>query len=102
MSPAPRSRSGRHEKHLEAEPVEQVRLEFALRRHARQVGVGRADDPHVHVNLFAGAHPLEAAVLDDPQDFLLQRHRHLSDFVEKRVPPLRRLEASRPGGGPPR
>ena len=89
----------RHEEHLEAQPVEQVGLELSCFRHRAQVGVGRGDEAHVHGDGFARAHPLETAVLDHAQDFLLHRHRHLADFVEKQRAAVRRLEPPRP---PPR
>jgi hypothetical protein len=40
---------------------------------ARQVGVGGGDHPHVDLDRLAAADPLQLAVFDYPEHFLLDR-----------------------------
>ena len=45
--------------------------------------MGRAEDPHVDLDLTIATHPAEAAVVEEAQQFGLQVRRHLADLVEK-------------------
>jgi hypothetical protein len=57
------------------EPVEQVLAELAAADHARQVGVGRADDAHLDLAFAVAAQPLEAPGLEHAQQLHLARRR---------------------------
>ena len=73
----------RHVQHLERKPVEQVFLEAAAPGEGRQIGIGRADDPHVDARGPGAADPLEAAILDGPEDLLLGLDRDQPDLIEQ-------------------
>ena len=90
-----------HVEHLEAQAIQQVGLELARLGHRGQVRVGRTDQAHIDLHRLARADPLEAAVFDHAQNFLLHRHRHLANFVEKERAAIRRLEAANPTTGRP-
>src|SRR3546814_6398623 len=51
----------------------------------RQIDIGGRDQAHVGGQGRAASHPLELAVLADPQDLLLGGQAGLGDFVEKQT-----------------
>ncbi len=89
-----RSRNGGSSATSNAEPVEQIRPEPARRRQRRQIGIGRGDDPHIDGQGFVASNPLERAVLDRTQDFLLHGKRGRGDLVKEQGAAVRRLEPS--------
>jgi hypothetical protein len=58
--------------------------------------VRRRDQSHVRTNGFVAPDSLERLILHQPQDFRLQRHRHIPDFVEKDRPSVTLLELADP------
>ncbi|MNP40409.1 hypothetical protein D3C76_1340500 [compost metagenome] len=74
---------GRHFDVEDVEAIEQVFAEQAFADHFFQVAVGRAEDPHVDLDLTVPAHPAKAAIVEKPQELGLQIGRHLANLVEK-------------------
>src|SRR5262249_61392787 len=62
---------------------------------AREIAVGRTDDPHVDRDVVAAAHARELAVLEHVQQLGLERRVELADLVEEDRAAVGRLEASR-------
>ena len=79
----PRSRSGGTSTVEHVEAVEQVFAKRTFADHFFQVAVGRAEDPHVDLDLTIATDPTEAAIVEEAQQLGLQVRRHLADFVEK-------------------
>jgi len=65
------------------EPVIQVLAKLTLGAELGQVHLGRADHPHIQIDLFVAADPTEAAVLQEAQQLGLQPRAHLADAIEK-------------------
>jgi hypothetical protein len=85
--------------HLEAQAVEQVGAEAALRGHARQVFVGGRHDAHVDPDRAAGADAGDFAIFDRAQQAFLRAHRERAEFVEEQRALVGFLEAARAGAG---
>ena len=80
----------------DAQPVQQVFAELAVRHHVAQVAVGGGDDAHVHLGLHVvGADGLHLAVLEKPQQQRLHAQAHLADFVEEERAAVRELQLAR-------
>ncbi|GBD29002.1 hypothetical protein HRbin32_00086 [bacterium HR32] len=75
-----------------AEAVEQVLAEAAVPDGLPQVLVGGCDDAHVHPHGFVAPHPLEGALLQDPEQLHLHGGAHVADFVEEDGAAVRGLE----------
>jgi len=68
----------------DVEPVHEVFAELACGQGGGQVLVGGRDDPHVEVHSGpVGAHRLDLAVFEEPQEHGLHPEAHLGDFVEE-------------------
>ena len=80
LSPAPERRQ---EEHLEGESVEKILFKFAFICEFRKVGIGGADDSHIHLYLLRAADPFEEVIFNDPQYLLLSLHRNGTDFIEE-------------------
>ena len=90
---------GRDGQNLEAQPVQQVFLEFPLPGQRRQVRVGRADQAGVDLDGRA-ADAVEGPVFRHAQDLFLGLHGQVGDLVQKEGAPVGVLEASlAPGHG---
>ena len=63
--------------------------------HRRQVPVRGCHDPHIDVDRLPAAHPLEPAVLKNPQQANLRRQRQFADFVQEQGAAVGTLEPSR-------
>ena len=53
-----------------------------------QVHIGRADEPDIHRDSLASAHPHYAAALDYPQQLGLQMQRNVADFIQEQRPAI--------------
>ena len=65
------------------EPVVQVFAEGAVGDRLFEVAMGGGDDPDIHLDGFLAAHPLEFVVLEHLQEFGLEAHIHIADFIEQ-------------------
>ena len=79
---------------VEGEPVEQVAAELAVGREAREILVGRRDQPHVGAQRAAAAEAFELAVLDHAQDLLLHEYGRRRELVEEQGAAVGALEAA--------
>ena len=73
-------------RHFKVQHVQAVKKVFTKRPfidHLFEVTVGRAEDPHVDLDLTLAAHPTKAAVIQKAQQLGLQVGRHFGDFIEK-------------------
>ena len=77
---------------IESQPIQQVVPEAAGPRQPGQILVGGGDQAHIAMQGLAPAHPLELAVLDDPQQLLLHQGRSVRQFVQKQGAAIRPLE----------
>ena len=80
--------------HVQA--VVEILAKRALGHHPRQLGIGRGDDAHVHLDRLVVADALELALLQRAQQLHLQRRAHRPDFVEEQRALVRLLESSLP------
>ena len=87
-----RSCSERHAKDPAGDPIVQVVAELAALDRLRQILVGRADQPERGAAPGVAADALVGALLHDPQQLRLQRHRQFADFVEKQRSAVGRRE----------
>ncbi len=55
----------------------------------------RRNHPHIHSYCLVITHPLQFATLQEPQHLCLQRHRHLSNLIEKQRSTMCRLDPTR-------
>ncbi len=78
----------------EIQAIEQVLAEPALGNGRAQIGVGRADDAHLHLARDAAAEPLELARLQDTQQLRLSFQRQVADLIEKQRAAVGGFEAS--------
>ena len=76
------------------QPVEQILAEGLLRDLLFEVLVRRRDDAHIGLQRFVAADAGEFALLQDAQDFALERQRHVADFVEEKRAAVALLEAA--------
>ena len=76
----------------DAQPVEQILAERALRDHLREVAVARRDDPRLERVRARVADALERALLQHAQQLRLQLDRNLADLVEEQRALARELE----------
>ena len=65
-----------------------------VRHHARQLGVGGRNHPHVDLDRLIVADALELALLQRPQQLHLQRGAHRPDFVQEQRALVRLLETA--------
>ncbi len=91
--------------HVKGQPVEKIGAEGAVAYHFRQIGIGGAYQTDVNLQRLAAADALQLAILNHPQQLLLNQHRGRSQFVEKQRAAVGALEAARmatlrPGKGP--
>jgi hypothetical protein len=78
------------------QPVVEVLAETPFAHLALEVAVGRGDDAHVDGERLGAAHPLEGALLQDPQHLRLRLRGHVADLVEEDRAAVRGLEAPDP------
>jgi hypothetical protein len=64
-----------------AESIVEIRPKLLLGGPRLEVPVGGGEDANVGANDLLPAHPLEALVLQHPQDLGLERQRHVSDLL---------------------
>ena len=57
-----------------------------------QIGIGRSDDPHVHLDDLRSPDPPDLFIFQDPQEFSLERERHLAQLIQENGAPVGRLE----------
>src|SRR5258705_462022 len=69
-----------------------ARSTAAGRHGLREVAIGRREDTGVHATRLDGADALHRSVLEDAQQFCLERQRQLADLVEKQRALVRHLE----------
>ncbi len=79
---------------VEGEPVEQIVAKLPLVGQRRQILVGGAHQPHIHLEGLGAAHPLELAVLDDPQQFFLHPGAGGGQLVKEERAAIGPLEAT--------
>lgn len=60
----------------------------------REILVGGADQPHIHLEGLGPTHPLELAILDDPQQLLLHPGAGGGQLVEEEGAAIGPLEAA--------
>src|SRR5262249_4967134 len=84
----------RNHKVDDIESVVQILAEHPLMNLFLQVAVGRADHSHVDLNRLLATDPLEFVVLQDLEEFGLESHIHISNFVEEDRPALSHLKYS--------
>src|SRR3546814_10609885 len=65
------------------EPVIQILPKLTVGAEFGQVELGRADHPHIQIDLLVAADPTKAAVLQKAQQLGLQPRAHLADAIEK-------------------
>ena len=75
---AERRQAQRHD----VQAVEQVLAETAGNDFARQVAIGDGHDPHIDLDPFAAANPVEGLLLQHANDLALGFERHVGHFVE--------------------
>ncbi len=83
--------------HVDA--VVQVGAEFAPGHRLLEILVGGTDQPHIHLDGFVAAHPLELPFLQHAQEFGLESRRDLADLVEKQGAAMGQLETPLAFGG---
>lgn len=88
-----RSRRGGQGDDIEGEPVQQVVTKLSFLCQCRQILVGGAHQPHIHLERLGSAHPLELPVLDDPQQFFLHPGAGGGQLVEEEGAAVGPLEA---------
>ncbi len=77
---------------IESQPVQQVLAERPAGSQCLQVGIRRTDNADVNSQCVAATDPLNFAVLDDAQDFLLHPQRDRGEFVENQRAAVGTLE----------
>lgn len=87
---------GRQAQGHRVQAVEQVGAELFLQHRVLEVAVGGGDDPEIHLDGPAVAHPLKTLVLQNVQQFGLQMQRQFADLVQQQAAALGHLEASHP------
>src|SRR5262245_37166269 len=80
-------------------PKEKVVPEAALLQRGRQDLVRRGDNPRVHRDRIAAAHPLDDALLEHAQEQDLHLGGKFADLIEKNRPLMGQLEAPEPAPG---
>ena len=93
-------RRQRQRDHVQA--VEQVFAERAVGDHLHELGVGRGEHAHVHLDGAVLADALELALLQHAQQLGLQRRAHRADLVEEERAAVGLFEPALPGGRPRR
>src|ERR1700678_2060928 len=83
-----RQQDGKH-----VQPVVEVAAKFALSYHHREIPVRRGHQPNVHVMRPAASQALELVLLQDAQQFGLQRCGNVSHFVQKQGSLMGHFEA---------
>src|SRR5207237_1411007 len=71
--------------------VEQIVAEQALARPLREIVIRRGDDADVDFHLLRPPHAIEAPLVERPEQLALELERELSDLVEKKGTPCRKL-----------
>src|SRR2546428_5160426 len=89
-----RSRSGEPDrKHVDA--VIEVLAKATVPDRGFEIGVGRRDDPHVHLAIGRRPDAADLALLEHPQEPDLHRGAHLADLVEEDRAPVGLLDPHR-------
>ena len=99
-----RSASDGNPDHDLGEAVIEILAESPRSDHLLQILVGRADDPGVDRDRLAAADPLDHPLLQEAQQFHLQRQRDVADLVEEQGAAMGHLDLAlggldRPGEG---
>ena len=68
---------------IKGQSIEQVGTELAITTQGGQVGMGGADQPHIHLQGLLSADTFELAIFDDAEQLLLQAGAHGGDFIQK-------------------
>src|SRR5690606_27867835 len=74
--------------------MEKILTEAPFQNALLQRLVGGRNDAHVRPNSLGAAHPIEAALCQDPQQPRLQVERHVTDFVQEQGASARFLQAA--------
>src|SRR6185369_432440 len=91
----------RHRDGKNIEPVEQVFPESAVLYLFLKIPVGSCNNPHIGLDVAWAPQSFKLAVLNDPEQFALQFHRDVADFIEEYGTAVGQLETSDlPGIGP--
>ncbi len=77
-----------------ASRIEQIVAKLPLVGQRREILVGGADQPHIHLEGLGPTHPLELAILDDPQQLLLHPGAGGCQLVEEEGAAIGPLEAA--------
>ncbi len=86
-----RHRDGHH-----VQAIQQIVAKTFFGGRDLQIRIRRRDHPRVHLNGLRTAHSLDLAFLQNAQQFGLDLHRNLSDFVQQNGAAMRLLEAPHP------
>ena len=97
--PLPERRDGHHD---DVQAVEEVLPEGPLLHPLLQVPVRRTDHPDIGAERLVPAETLELMLLEEAEEFDLDRLRQLADLVKEKGPSVRLLEAARSAGPSPR
>ena len=73
----------RHDDRDDIQAIQQIFAERVLFDHVGEIAIGRGDDAHVRAPRDRVADAFVFAILDEAQQFRLQRKRHIADFIEK-------------------
>ncbi len=89
--PLPQGGEGNH---IKRESVQQIVAKQSFICQRREILVGSADQPHIHLEGLGPAHSLELAILDDPQQLLLHPGAGGGQLVEEEGAAIGPLEAA--------